>query len=291
MAKAKEINAQIKSVKNTRKITKAMEMVAASKMRRAQERMRASRPYAEKIREVLAHLAQAHPEYEHPFMQVRPVRKVGFLLVTTDRGLCGALNVNVLRSAVQKMHELDGQGVESHIAVYGNKGISFMRRHGGHVVAELAGLGDRPHLADMIGPIRVMTEAFAKGELDAVYLVSSRFVNTMLQRATVEQLLPVEKTAAGSGGASATGAVWDYIYEPEARPVLDRLMQRYVESVVYQAVIEHLACEQSARMVAMKNASDNAKRLVGDLQLAYNKARQAAITQEIAEISAGAAAV
>ncbi|MCL4527263.1 MAG: F0F1 ATP synthase subunit gamma [Gammaproteobacteria bacterium] len=288
MANAKEIRGQIKSVKNTRKITRAMEMVAASKMRRAQERMRAARPYAEKIREVLGHLAQAHPEYEHPLMQVRPVKKAGFLVVTTDRGLCGGLNVNVLRNVVQKMRELHERGIESNLAVVGNKGLGFLRRHGAHLVAELNGLGDRPHLGDMIGPIRAMADAYAKGEVDVVYLVSSRFVNTMLQRATVEQLLPVEKPTAS---AEQRAELWDYIYEPEARPVLDRLMQRYVESVVYQAVIEHLACEQSARMVAMKSASDNAKRMVDDLQLAYNKARQAAITREIAEISAGAAAV
>ena len=288
MTNAKEIRGQIKSVKNTRKITRAMEMVAASKMRRAQERMRAARPYAEKIREVLGHLALAHPEYEHPLMQVRPVKKAGFLVITTDRGLCGALNVNVLRQVVHKMHDLHEQGVSSDLAVMGNKGLGFLRRHGAHLVAELNGLGDKPNMADMIGPIKAMADAYAKGEVDVVYMVSSRFVNTMLQRATLEQLLPVAKPEVP---AEKPAEMWDYIYEPEARPVLDKLMHRYVESVVYQAVIEHLACEQSARMVAMKNASDNAKRMVGDLQLAYNKARQAAITQEIAEISAGAAAV
>jgi F-type H+-transporting ATPase subunit gamma len=287
MAKAKEINAQIKSVKNTRKITKAMEMVAASKMRRAQERMVASRPYAEKIREVLAHVAQAHPEYAHPFLQERPIKRVGFLLVSSDRGLCGALNVNVLRIIVQQMHELEDKGVEVRVAAIGNKGVGFLRRHGAQLSAELTGLGDRPGLADMVGPIRVMTEAYRNGEIDALYLVSSRFVNTMLQRASLEQVLPVKKPEQRTVVAER----WDYIYEPEARPVLDHLLQRYVESIIYQAVVEHLACEQSARMVAMKNASDNAKRLVGELQLAYNKARQAAITQEIAEISAGAAAV
>ncbi|WP_348550384.1 F0F1 ATP synthase subunit gamma [Acidithiobacillus sp.] len=288
MAKAKEINAKIKSVKNTRKITKAMEMVAASKMRRAQERMAASRPYADKIREVLAHVAQAHPEYEHAFLQERPIKRVGFLLVSSDRGLCGALNVNVLRIVVQQMHELQQQGVEVQVAAIGNKGVGFLRRHGAHLSAELTGLGDRPNLPDMVGPIRVMTEAYRNGEIDALYLISSRFINTMLQRATLEQVLPVKKPEEKTVIA---GERWDYIYEPEARPVLDHLLQRYVESIIYQAVIEHLACEQSARMVAMKNASDNAKRLVGELQLAYNKARQAAITQEIAEISAGAAAV
>ncbi|MEL5849156.1 MAG: F0F1 ATP synthase subunit gamma [Candidatus Igneacidithiobacillus chanchocoensis] len=287
MAKAKEINAQIKSVKNTRKITKAMEMVAASKMRRAQERMVASRPYADKIREVLAHVAQAHPEYAHPFLQERPIKRVGFLLVSSDRGLCGALNVNVLRIIVQQMHELEGKGVEVRVAAIGNKGVGFLRRHGAQLSAELTGLGDRLGLADMVGPIRVMTEAYRNGEIDALYLVSSRFVNTMLQRASLEQVLPVKKPEQRTVAAER----WDYIYEPEARPVLDHLLQRYVESIIYQAVVEHLACEQSARMVAMKNASDNAKRLVGELQLAYNKARQAAITQEIAEISAGAAAV
>jgi len=288
MAKAKEINAKIKSVKNTRKITKAMEMVAASKMRRAQERMAASRPYAEKIREVLSHVSQAHPEYEHPFLQVRPIRRVGFLLISSDRGLCGALNVNVIRILVNRLHELQEQGVETRVAVIGSKGVGFLRRHGAHLTAELTGLGDRPNLGDMIGPIRIMTDAFRNGEIDALHLISSRFVNTMLQRATMEQVLPVAKPEKKTVTANQR---WDYIYEPEARPVLDKLLQRYVESIIYQAVIEHLACEQSARMVAMKNASDNAKRLVGELQLAYNKARQAAITQEIAEISAGAAAV
>ncbi|MCE5388157.1 MAG: F0F1 ATP synthase subunit gamma [Acidithiobacillus sp.] len=288
MAKAKEINGKIKSVKNTRKITKAMEMVAASKMRRAQERMSASRPYAEKIREVLAHVSQAHPEYEHPFLQERPIQRVGFLLVSSDRGLCGALNVNVLRILVNRLHELQEQGVETRVAVIGSKGVGFLRRHGAHLAAELTGLGDRPNLGDMIGPIRIMTDAFRNGEIDALHLISSRFVNTMLQRAAMEQVLPVAKPEEKTVTANQR---WDYIYEPEARPVLDKLLQRYVESIIYQAVIEHLACEQSARMVAMKNASDNAKRLVGELQLAYNKARQAAITQEIAEISAGAAAV
>ncbi len=288
MAKAKEINGKIKSVKNTRKITKAMEMVAASKMRRAQERMSASRPYAEKIREVLAHVSQAHPEYEHPFLQERPIQRVGFLLVSSDRGLCGALNVNVLRILVNRLHELQEQGIETRVAVIGNKGVGFLRRHGAHLAAELTGLGDRPNLGDMIGPIRIMTDAFRNGEIDALHLISSRFVNTMLQRAAMEQVLPVAKPEEKTVTANQR---WDYIYEPEARPVLDKLLQRYVESIIYQAVIEHLACEQSARMVAMKNASDNAKRLVGELQLAYNKARQAAITQEIAEISAGAAAV
>ncbi|WP_308389798.1 F0F1 ATP synthase subunit gamma [Acidithiobacillus sp. AMEEHan] len=288
MAKAKEINAKIKSVKNTRKITKAMEMVAASKMRRAQERMAASRPYADKIREVLAHVAQAHPEYQHPFLAERPRKRVGFLLISSDRGLCGALNVNVLRIAVQQMHELQGQGVEVRVAAIGTKGVGFLRRHGAQLSAELTGIGDRPSLADIVGPIRVMTDAFRSGEIDALYLISSRFINTMLQRAALEQVLPVKKPEEKT---VVTGERWDYIYEPEARPVLDHLLQRYVESVIYQAVVEHLACEQSARMVAMKNASDNAKRLVGELQLAYNKARQAAITQEIAEISAGAAAV
>ena len=288
MAKAKEINAQIKSVKNTRKITKAMEMVAASKMRRAQERMAASRPYADKIREVLAHVAQAHPEYQHPFLAERPRKRVGFLLVSSDRGLCGALNVNVLRIVVQQMHDLQSQGIEVQVAAVGNKGVGFLRRHGAQLSAELTGIGDRPGLADMVGPIRVMTDAYRNGEIDALYLISSRFINTMLQRATLEQVLPVKKPEEKT---VVTGERWDYIYGPEARPVLDHLLQRYVESVIYQAVVEHLACEQSARMVAMKNASDNAKRLVGELQLAYNKARQAAITQEIAEISAGAAAV
>lgn len=286
MANAKEIRTQIKSVKNTQKITRAMEMVAASKMRRAQERMRTARPYAEKIREVIGHLANAHPEYSHPLLEEREVKRVGFIVITSDRGLCGALNVNVLRGLVQHMREYHQQGVDSQLAVMGNKGLGFVRRYGGHLVAEVSGLGDRPHLSDMIGPIRVMQEAYANGQVDKVFLVTTRFINTMVQRATVEQLLPIQKME-----MPERHGMWDYIYEPEARPVLEHLLNRYIESTVYQAVVEHLACEQSARMVAMKSASDNAKRLIGDLQLAYNKARQAAITKEIAEISAGAAAV
>lgn len=286
MAAGKEIRTQIKSVKNTQKITRAMEMVAASKMRRAQERVRAARPYAEKIQQVIGHLANANPEYKHPFTVERPVKRVGFIVITSDKGLCGALNVNVLKAAIAEMRELDGQKVEADLAVIGNKGLAFFRRIGGNIRAEKSGIGDIPHLSHIIGPVKVMLTAYAEGRIDRLYLVYAKFVNTMTQRPQVAQLLPLQATAlAGREGH------WDYIYEPDAKPVLDTLLTRYVEALVYQGLTEHAASEQSARMVAMKSASDNAKKMIGELQLAYNKARQAAITQEIAEISAGAQAV
>lgn len=286
MAGSKEIRNQIRSVKNTQKITRAMEMVAASKMRRAQERMRAARPYAEKVRQVIGHLAGAHPEYTHPFMESRPVKRAGLLIVTSDKGLAGALNTNVLKASVQKLRDLKDGGVDVDLAVIGNKGLGFFRRVGGKLVAEVNGVGDAPTLKDIIGPVKVMLDAYSEGRIDALYLVYSKFVNTMTQRATVEPLLPIQREPSAQDRLP-----WDYIYEPDPRPVLDTLLTRYVESVVFQGMTEHAASEQSARMVAMKSASDNAKKLIGELQLAYNKARQAAITQEISEISAGAAAV
>ncbi|MEW5790657.1 MAG: F0F1 ATP synthase subunit gamma [Pseudomonadota bacterium] len=286
MAGSKEIRNQIRSIKNTQKITRAMEMVAASKMRRAQERMRAARPYAEKIRQVIGHLAAAHPEYRHPFMEEREVKRAGFIIITSDKGLAGALNTNVLKAAVTEIRQLNDAGVEVDLAVIGNKGLGFFRRVGGRLVAELNGVGDAPHLSQLIGPVKVMLDAYAEGRIDRLYLIYAKFINTMSQRATVEQLLPIQAES-----MPERSAPWDYLYEPDPRPVLETLLTRYVESVVFQGMTEHAASEQSARMVAMKSASDNAKKLIGELQLAYNKARQAAITQEISEISAGAAAV
>ncbi|MEW6613070.1 F0F1 ATP synthase subunit gamma [Thermithiobacillus tepidarius DSM 3134] len=286
MAGSKEIRNQIRSIKNTQKITRAMEMVAASKMRRAQERMRAARPYAEKIRQVIGHLAAAHPEYRHPFMEEREVKRAGFIIITSDKGLAGALNTNVLKAAVTEIRQLNDAGVEVDLAVIGNKGLGFFRRVGGRLVAELNGVGDAPHLSQLIGPVKVMLDAYAEGRIDRLYLIYAKFINTMSQRATVEQLLPIQAES-----MPERSAPWDYLYEPDPRPVLETLLTRYVESVVFQGMTEHAASEQSARMVAMKSASDNAKKLIGELQLVYNKARQAAITQEISEISAGAAAV
>lgn len=286
MAGSKEIRSQIRSVKNTQKITRAMEMVAASKMRRAQERMRAARPYAEKIRQVIGHLAAAHPEYRHPFMEERAVKRAGVIIITSDKGLAGALNTNVLKAALGETRQLQGAGAEIDLAVIGNKGLGFFRRYGGNLVAELNGVGDSPSLQQIIGPVKVMLDAYKDGRIDRLYLISAKFINTMTQRATVEQLLPIQ-----AASMPERTAPWDYLYEPDPAPVLETLLSRYVEAVVYQGMTEHAASEQSARMVAMKSASDNAKKLIGELQLVYNKARQAAITQEISEISAGAAAV
>lgn len=286
MAGSKEIRSQIRSVKNTQKITRAMEMVAASKMRRAQERMRAARPYAEKIRQVIGHLAAAHPEYRHPFMEERAVKRAGVIIITSDKGLAGALNTNVLKAALGEIRQLQGAGAEIDLAVIGNKGLGFFRRYGGKLVAELNGVGDSPSLQQIIGPVKVMLDAYKDGQIDRLYLISAKFINTMTQRATVEQLLPIQ-----AASMPERTAPWDYLYEPDPAPVLETLLSRYVEAVVYQGMTEHAASEQSARMVAMKSASDNAKKLIGELQLVYNKARQAAITQEISEISAGAAAV
>jgi len=288
MASGKEIRNKIKSVENTRKITKAMEMVAASKMRKAQERMRAARPYGEKIRRVAGNLSHALTEYKHPFLIKRdPVKSVGMVLITSDKGLCGGLNANLLRLAVTKMKEFDAQGQSYQATCIGNKGLGFMQRAGGKVVSHVTGLGDTPHLEKLIGPVKVQLDAYMKGEIDALYIGYTRFINTMKQEPVFEQLLPLSGDAVGS----TKGNKWDYVYEPDAKAVIDDLLIRYVEALIYQAVAENMASEQSARMVAMKSASDNAKTVIGDLKLVYNKARQAAITKELSEIVSGAAAV
>jgi F-type H+-transporting ATPase subunit gamma len=290
MAGGKEIRMKIRSVQNTRKITKAMEMVAASKMRRAQERMRAARPYGDKIRNVTAHLAHANPEYRHPFLVKRDAMKaIGLIVVTTDKGLCGGLNTNVLRLATNRMREWQGAGKAFQVAAIGNKGFGFMQRVDAAVVAHLVNLGDTPHLDRLIGPVKVMLDDYIAGKIDAVYLVYTRFINTMKQEPVVEQLLPLSSDRLGQDKAAQ--GQWDYLYEPDPQAVLDDLLMRYVESIVYQAVAENMASEQSARMVAMKAASDNAKTVIDELTLDYNKARQAAITKELAEIVGGAAAL
>jgi len=287
MAGAKEIRTQIKSIQNTQKITKAMEMVAASKMRKAQERMQASRPYAEKMRNVIGHLANAHPEYRHPFLVERPeVKRVGFIIVSTDRGLCGGLNVNLFRVAVKAMKEWSDKGVDVDYTVVGNKALGFFKRLGGSIVSQVTHMGDAPKLTDLIGTVKVMLDGFQEGKIDRLFLVHNDFVNTMTQSPEMTQLLPVEPM-----DDKELKHHWDYIYEPEAKEVLEGLLIRYIESQVYQAVVENVACEMSARMVALKAASDNAGELIDELQLAYNKARQAAITQELSEIVSGAAAV
>ncbi|MDE2432128.1 MAG: F0F1 ATP synthase subunit gamma [Burkholderiales bacterium] len=288
MAVGKEIRNKIKSVENTKKITKAMEMVAASKMRKAQDRMIAARPYAEKVRNITANLAKANPEYVHPFMQSNPDgKKVGFIVVSTDKGLCGGLNTNVLRAVTNQLKELDGKGIKADVVSIGNKATGFFNRIGANVVAQVVGMGDTPHLEKLIGPVKVLLDAYTAGELSAVYLCFTRFVNTMKQEPVVEQLLPLK---AGEFAAESTHA-WEYIYEPDAKVVIDDLMVRYVEALVYQAVAENMASEQSARMVAMKAATDNAGNVIKELKLVYNKTRQAAITTELSEIVAGAAAV
>ncbi len=286
MAVGKEIRTKIKSIKNTQKITRAMEMVAASKMRKAQDRMEASRPYAEKMRSVVNHLAHAHPEYKHPYMEAREVKKVGMIIISSDRGLCGGLNTNLLRSTVGEMRKWKAENIDIQLCTIGKKAASFYARFGGNVVAKVEGLGDAPQIADLIGTVKVMLDGFNKGEIDALYLVHNDFVNTMTQTPTTIQLLPIQAEK-----EKELEHHWDYLYEPEAKDVLDALLMRYVESLVYQGVVENLACEQAARMVAMKSASDNAGDIITDLQLVYNKARQAAITQEISEIVSGAAAV
>jgi len=289
MAAGKEIRGKIKSVENTKKITKAMEMVAASKMRKAQERMRAARPFAQKVRNVVANLAQANPEYVSPLMaENKGTGHVGVILVTTDKGLCGGLNTNILRSLTNKLRELEAQGLKPKAVAIGNKGLGFLNRIGVPVVAQAVQLGDTPHMERLIGPVKVVLDAYANGELDAVYLCYTNFINTMKQEATVEQLLPLggDKLKADAGAHS-----WDYLYEPDAATVLDELLVRYSEALVYQAVAENMASEQSARMVAMKAATDNAGNLIAELKLVYNKTRQAAITKELSEIVSGAAAV
>lgn len=287
MAGSKEIRTKIKSVENTRKITKAMEMVAASKMRKAQDRMRASRPYAEKIRNVAAHLSYAQAEYKHPFLIKRDVVKnVGLIVVSSDKGLCGGLNTNVLRMSVNQMKNWEAEGKKIAVSAIGNKGFGFMTRVGAEIKSHITGLGDTPHLEKLIGTIKVMLDAYTAGEIDQLYICYTKFINTMKQEPTMQQLLPLSGEQLGSAKGH-----WDYIYEPEAKPVIDELMMRYIESLIYNAVAENMASEQSARMVAMKSASDNAKNVIGELKLVYNKARQAAITKEISEIVGGAAAV
>ncbi len=289
MAGSREIRNKIKSVQNTRKITKAMEMVAASKMRKAQERMRRSRPYGDKVRNIAAHLAHANPEYRHPFLVRREtVKAAGLVLVTTDKGLCGGLNTNILRMTVQRLRDLEKSGAKVQVTAIGNKGLGFMQRIGAKVVSQAVHLGDAPHLDKLIGPIKLQLDAYARGEIDAVYIAFTRFINTMKQEAVIEQLLPLD---AKHLEETSRDYSWDYVYEPDAQAVLDDLLLRYVEALVYQAVAENMASEQSARMVAMKSASDNAKKVIGELQLSYNKARQAAITKELSEIVSGAAAV
>jgi F-type H+-transporting ATPase subunit gamma len=292
MAAGKEIRGKIKSVENTKKITKAMEMVAASKMRKAQDRMRAARPFSEKVRNIANNLGQANPEYVHPFMKAVDAKEAGFIVVTTDKGLCGGLNTNVLRAVTQKIRDLQGQGVRTRAVAIGNKGLGFLNRVGANVVAHVTQLGDTPHMDKLIGSVKVLLDAYANGELGAVYLCYTRFINTMKQEPMVEQLLPLSQEAM-SQQTEQSGAAhgWDYIYEPDAQIVIDDLLVRYVEALVYQAVAENMASEQSARMVAMKAATDNAGSVISELKLVYNKTRQAAITKELSEIVAGAAAV
>lgn len=293
MAAGKEIRGKIKSVENTKKITKAMEMVAASKMRKAQERMRSARPYSEKVRNIAANLGKANPEYTHTFMRSNDVKAAGFIVVSTDKGLCGGLNTNVLRAVTAKLREQQEQGNESQVVAIGNKGLGFLNRVGAKVVSHVTQLGDTPHLDKLIGPVKVLLDQYAEGKLSAVYLCYTKFVNTMRQEPVVEQLLPLSaakmQAEAQASGGNEHG--WDYIYEPDAKTVIDDLLLRYVEALVYQAVAENMASEQSARMVAMKAATDNAGNLIGELKLVYNKTRQAAITKELSEIVSGAAAV
>jgi F-type H+-transporting ATPase subunit gamma len=287
MAGAKEIRTKIASIKSTQKITKAMEMVATSKMRKAQDRMHASRPYAEKMLQVIRHLAKASPEYHHSFLATeREVKRVGYIVVSSDRGLCGGLNANLFRRLVQQIRQDRENNIEPIFCTIGSKALGFFRRFGGSVEAQVTQLGDKPHIEDLIGTIKVMLNAFENGEIDVIYIAYNEFVNTMTQRPTIRQLVPLEAPEEGP-----TGPIWDYIYEPDARKVLDNLLSRYIESLVYQAVVENGACEQAARRVAMKSATDNAGGLIDELQLVYNKARQAAITQELSEIVSGAAAV
>jgi len=287
MAAAKEIRTKIKSIKSTQKITKAMEMVAASKMRKAQERMRSARPYAQKIRNVISHLAHAHTEYRSPGLVEREVKRVGLIVVSTDRGLCGGLNTNLFKAAVTAMQEWRGRGVEIDVCTIGTKAVQFFRRLRGNIVAHASHLGDSPRFEDVLGPVKVMADAFAEERIDAIYLIYNEFVNTMSQKPKIERLVPITSEVKDAAPTHR----WDYIYEPDPKELIELLLRRYGESVVYQALVENVACEMAARMVAMKSASDNAGALIDELQLIYNKARQASITQELAEIVGGAAAV
>ncbi|MBG6242872.1 MAG: F0F1 ATP synthase subunit gamma [Candidatus Symbiopectobacterium sp. Dall1.0] len=289
MAGAKEIRSKIASVQNTQKITKAMEMVAASKMRKSQDRMAASRPYAETIRTVIGHLALGNLEYKHPYLEERDVKRVGYLVVSTDRGLCGGLNINLFKKLLADMKTWCDKGVQSDLAMIGSKGVSFFGSVGGNVVAQVTGMGDNPSLSELIGPVKVMLQAYDEGRLDKLYIVSNKFINTMSQEPQVVQLLPLPLPPADDGELKKKS--WDYLYEPDPKSLLDTLLRRYVESQVYQGVVENLASEQAARMVAMKAATDNGGSLIKELQLVYNKARQASITQELTEIVSGASAV
>ena len=290
MAGSKEIRNKIKSVQNTRKITKAMEMVAASKMRRAQERMRTARPYAEKIRTVAAHISQANPEYRHPFLVARDsVKRIGIIVISTDKGLCGGLNTNILRLAMNKMKEWEAEGEEIEVCAIGNKALGFMQRLGAKIVSHVTGLGDRPQMDKLIGAIKIMLDGYTQDRFDRLMIFNTRFVNTMKQEPTMEQLLPLSGEALGAQDSQQ--GTWDYIYEPDAKVVLEQVLTRYIEALIYQALTENMASEQSARMVAMKAASDNAATVIDELTLIYNKSRQASITKELSEIVAGAAAV
>ncbi|MEO1840015.1 MAG: F0F1 ATP synthase subunit gamma [Pseudomonadota bacterium] len=287
MAGGKEIRTKIKSIQNTQKITKAMEMVAASKMRRAQERMHQARPYAQKMRNVIAHVSQANLEYKHSFTLERPVKRVGFIIISSDRGLCGGLNINLFRDVVNALTEWQSQSAEIDVTTIGSKGFQFFNRVGANIVSEATRLGDTPHLDDLIGPVKVMLDAYTDNRIDRLYLVHNHFQSTMSQTPQLEQLIPIHAEQPDETLSNH----WDYLYEPDAKDVVDALMTRYIESLVYQSVVENIACEMAARMVAMKSASDNAGDLIDELQLVYNKARQASITQEISEIVGGAAAV
>lgn len=286
MAVGKEIRNQIKSIKNTQKITSAMEMVAASKMRKAQDAMQLGKPYANNIRAVVSHLANANPEYQHTYMKERPVKRVGYIVISSDRGLCGGLNINVFKAMIGSMKQWNEQSAQIDICSVGAKGASFFNNYGGNVVATVRGIGERPKVADVIGAVKVMLDAYMEGRIDRLFLVSNEFVNTMTQTPVVQQLLPLEPS-----DEKELKHHWDYIYEPDAQELLDALLARYIESQVYQAVVENIACEQAARMIAMKNATENAGDLIKELGLIYNKARQASITQELSEIVGGAAAV
>jgi len=287
MPGTKEIRMKIRSVQNTRKITKAMEMVAAAKMRKAQERMRMARPYGEKIRNIAAHISHANPEYRHPFLVNRDsVKRIGLIVVTTDKGLCGALNTNLLRSVLAQYKEWQAEGEEIEVSCIGNKGLGFMQRLGANVVSQVVQVGDQPNIERLIGAVKVMLDGYQEDRFDRLMLAYNRFVNTMKQEPVIEQLIPLTGEQLG-----APEGTWDYIYEPEARVVLDQVMVRYIEAIIYQSLSENIACEQSARMVAMKAASDNAETLIDELTLIYNKNRQAAITKELSEIVGGAAAV
>ena len=288
MAGAKEIRNKIGSVKSTQKITKAMEMVAASKMRRSQDAMEATRPYAETMRKVIGHLANGSLEYKHPYLEEREAKRVGYIIVSTDRGLCGGLNINLFKKAMNDMKDWSEKGADVELAIVGSKATAFFNNSGAKVAAQVSGLGDRPSLEDLIGSVSVMLKKYDEGELDRLFVVFNRFENTMVQEPTIDQLLPLPKSDSED---MKRDHAWDYIYEPEPKPLLDALLVRYVESQVYQGVVENLACEQAARMIAMKAATDNASDLIDDLELVYNKARQAAITQELSEIVSGAAAV